>query len=347
MALALEEGRRGLGLTSPNPPVGAVIVKAGKVLATGYHRRAGSPHAEIEAIGRLRRKAGSARTAAARLRGATMYITLEPCSTVGRTPPCTDALAEAGFSRVVFGTRDPNPGHAGRATRILRARGIEVVPGVLEAECRHLIRMFRKFVLTGTPYVIAKSALTLDGRITRSPGEDRWITGPEARRDVQALRAQVDAILIGGETLRADNPRLTLRGEFARRGRRQPWRVVVSREGRLPRSARLFTDRHRDRTLIFRRKSLEEVLHELGQREITSVLFETGGTLLGEAFRRRLVDEVCFYLAPCIGGGKVRAVAGDGFSCRLRDRSISTVGNDLKVTGIPVYTNIPKKEARA
>lgn len=330
-------------MTSPNPPVGAVIVKGGKILATGYHRRAGSPHAEIEAIRSLRRAAGSARAATARLRGATIYITLEPCSTEGRTPPCTEALAEAGLRRVVFGTRDPNPGHAGRATRLLRARGIEVVPGVLEAECRHTIRVFSKFILTGRPYVIAKSALTLDGRITGAPGEGPWITGPEARRDVQSLRAEVDAILIGGATLRADDPRLTLRGEFARSGRPQPWRIVVSRGGRLPRASRLFTDRHRERTLVFRKQSLSQVLRDLGRRGITSVLFETGGDLMGQAFKQKLVDEVCFYLAPRIGGGKIRAVAGDGFSCRLVDLRLSTVGQDIKVRGIPVYSNKTRK----
>lgn len=344
MALAVEEGRRGLGCTSPNPPVGAVIVVGGEVLGTGFHRRAGGPHAEIEAIRSVRRKAG---TAASRLlKGATLYVTLEPCSTEGRTPPCTRAIIDAGFKRVVFGARDPNPKHAGRAARVLRAGKVLVSSGVLAEECGHLIRMFRKLILTNTPYVIAKSALTLDGRITAPKGASRWITGPEARRDVHALRATVDAILVGGETVRRDNPRLTVRGNAARRGRPQPWRVVMTRTGRMSPKSHLLNDIHKDRTLVFRGKSLRQVLRDLGRRGVSSTLLESGGDLMGQAFKQQLVDEVRFYLAPSIGGGDVRAVEGSGFSCRLRNMTVAEFGSDLRISGFPVYPDKDTKTRR-
>ncbi len=224
MALALAEARKGLGRTSPNPAVGAVIVRAGRVLARGHHRGAGLPHAEIEAIRAVAGRAGC--------RGATLYVTLEPCSTHGRTPPCTDAIIAAGFARVVFGATDPNPRHAGRAEKILRAAGIVVTRGVLAKECAALNRAFNHWVTTRRPWVIAKCAMSLDGRLTRRRGESSWLTGPAARRHAQQLRARVDAILVGAATIRADNPRLTVRGPAARDGARQPWRVVLTRSGR-------------------------------------------------------------------------------------------------------------------
>ena len=242
MQQALREARRGLGMTSPNPAVGAVIVRGGRVVARGYHRRAGLPHAEIEAI-RALRTPGLAR-------GATIYVTLEPCSTHGRTPPCVEAIREAGFSRVVLGAIDPNPRHSGAGVEILRAAGVQVTTGICEAECRELNAPFNKWIATGVPWVIAKAGLSLDGRLTRSPGEGQWLTGPAARADAHRLRARVDAILIGANTLRADNPRLTVRGVA---GARQPWRVVLAGVGsRLPKTAHLFTDEHRARTLVLR-----------------------------------------------------------------------------------------------
>ena len=224
MRLALREAERGRGQTSPNPAVGAVIVKNGRVLARGFHHRAGQPHAEIEALQAL----GSE----SRARGATIYVTLEPCSTHGRTPPCTEAIRRAGFARVVIGATDPNPRHAGKAVAILEAAGIVVRPGILSAECAALNPAFNRWIVTGRPWVIAKAALTLDGRLTRPPGEDRWLSGPAARAAGHRLRAQVDAILIGAGTLRADNPRLTVRGVPGADPQRQPWRVVLTRGGR-------------------------------------------------------------------------------------------------------------------
>ena len=331
MRAALREAARGVGHTSPNPAVGAVIVRGGRIVARGFHRRAGAPHAEIEALGALKNPASA--------RGATLYVTLEPCSTHGRTPPCVEALIRAGFARVVIGAVDPNPAHAGRGVGLLRAAGIAVTAGVLESACRELNAGFNKWIVTGLPLVIAKAGLSLDGRLTRPPGEGQWLTGPAARADAMRLREQVDAILIGAQTLRADNPRLTVRGLP---GARQPWRIVVTRRGNLPAKAHVFTDAHRARTLVFRGKSLRSVLRELGRRGITSVLLEGGGRILGDAFDRQLVDRVHFYVAPLLCGGPVPAIGGRGVGStaaapQLRNPRYEKIGGDLRLTAEVEY----------
>ena len=331
MRAALREAARGVGHTSPNPAVGAVIVRGGRIVARGFHRRAGLPHAEIEALRALKSPALAHR--------ATIYVTLEPCSTHGRTPPCAEAIIGAGFSRVVVGTIDPNPAHAGRGIDLLRAAGIEVTAGVLESECRVLNAGFNKWIGTGMPLVIAKAGMSLDGRLTRPPGEGQWLTGAAARADAMRLRAQVDAILIGARTLRADNPRLTVRGIP---GARQPWRVVFARDAVLPKDAHVFTDEHRERTLVFCGKSLRTVLRELGRRDVTSVLLEGGGWVLGEAFDRRLVDRVHFYVAPLLCGGPVPAVGGRGVGAsaeapQLRHPHYEKIGSDLRLTAEVEY----------
>ncbi len=196
MERALAEARLGVGLTSPNPPVGAVIVRDGELLGAGHHCRAGGPHAEIEALTQARAAFPD------RIRGATIYVTLEPCSTQGRTPPCTGAILAAGITRVVYGASDPNPAHQGRADELLRAGGIAVSAGVLAADCDDLIRPFRKWITTRRPYIIAKAGQTLDGRITRPFGEPQWITSEAARAHGRRLRTRVDAILVGAETVR-------------------------------------------------------------------------------------------------------------------------------------------------
>ncbi len=324
MRLALREARRGVGRTSPNPAVGAVIVSArGTLLSRGWHRAAGCPHAEIEAIRRLARP-GLAR-------GATIYVTLEPCSTHGRTPPCVDAIIAAGFARVVVGAVDPNPAHAGRGLDRLRAAGLEVVPGILAAEAAALNRAFNKWIVTGLPLVIAKCALSLDGRITRLPSEGPWLTSERSRADAHRLRARVDAILIGAGTLRADNPRLTVRGV---RHARQPWRVVLTRSGELPAQAHLFTDEHRERTLVYRKRGLASVLRDLGGRGVTSVLVEGGAQILGDAFDRRLVDRVHFYIAPLLLGGPKLAIAGTGAAApAIANPEYRRLGDDLVLMG--------------
>lgn len=324
MRLALREARRGVGRISPNPAVGAVIVSAkGKLLARGWHRAAGMPHAEIEAARRLARPALA--------RGATLYVTLEPCSTHGRTPPCVEAIIGAGFARVVVGATDPNPAHAGRGLRKLSAAGIEVTAGVLAEEAAALNRGFNKWIVTGFPFVIAKCALSLDGRITRLQSEGQWLTSDRSRADAHRLRARVDAILVGAGTVRADDPSLTVRGV---RGATQPWRVVVTRSGKLPAKARLLTDEHRERTLVYKGRSLAWVLRDLGRRGVTSVLIEGGAQVLGEAFDRRLVDRVQFYIAPLLLGGSKVAIGGRGISTALIENAeYRRIGDDLVLAG--------------
>lgn len=329
MRLALREARKGVGKTSPNPAVGAVIAKNGVVLSTGWHRKAGRPHAEIEAIRAL--------PDSALARGATIYVTLEPCSTHGRTPPCVEAILQAGFSRVCVGTTDPNPAHAGCGLDRLRENGLEVDSGILEAECRQLNEAFNHWIVTRRPFVIAKCAMSLDGRITRPPGESQWLTSPPALRRVHRMRSEVDAILVGAETVRKDDPALTIRGLGKPAAQRQPWRVIVSRSGNLPSQARLFTDEWKDRTLVF--NDLETALTELGQREITSVLIEGGGELLGSAFDRQLVSRVAFFYAPILVGGDKSAVAGKGVDSNataltLEDVHYETIGPDLFCTAL-------------
>jgi diaminohydroxyphosphoribosylaminopyrimidine deaminase / 5-amino-6-(5-phosphoribosylamino)uracil reductase len=328
MRIALREAERGLGWTSPNPVVGAVIVRKGEILAMGHHRRAGGPHAEIEALRALKDPAEA--------KGATIYVTLEPCCTHGRTPPCTDALIESGIRKVVFGATDPNPAHAGRAVAVLEAQGIEVMHGVLAKECTALNAGFNKWITRGLPLVIAKAGLSLDGRLTRPPAEGQWLTSEASRADAMRLRAQVDAIIIGARTLRTDDPQLTVRGV---RGfeKKQPLRVVVTRNGHLPKEARLFTDDQRHRTLVYRGKPLRQVLHDLGRRGCTQVMIEGGGELLGTAFDAGIVDRVHFYVAPLLCGGPAviggRGVASTAESFRLLNVSYTQIGPDIRITG--------------
>jgi len=338
MRAALAEAARGLGHTSPNPAVGSVVVRevggALQVVGSGWHHRAGLPHAEIEALRSL--------ASPALAEGATLYVTLEPCSTHGRTPPCSQAILEAGIRRVVIGTLDPNPAHAGRAVGILRAAGVEVVCGVLENECRRLNLAFNKWIVTRMPWVIAKAGFSLDGRITRPADAPRWITNSASRADTHRLRTQVDAILVGGETLRVDNPQLTLRGLPQDEEFKQPWRVVVSRSGNLPSDATVFTDEHRERTLVFAGRTLRSVLEELGQREVTSVLIEGGMRVLGEAFDEQFVDQVCFYVAPLILGGPKLVTGGLGSgetreAPQIIDPRYERFGDDLRLTGEVEY----------
>lgn len=323
MREAIREARKGTGRTHPNPAVGAVIVCDGDVVARGWHRGAGGPHAEIEALRRTRHAA----------RGSTLYVTLEPCSTHGRTPPCTESIIRAGFARVVYGATDPNPKHSGRAARILSRAGIEVCPGILAGPCAALNIAWNKWIATGMPHVTAKAAMTLDGRIN-SPPESRWITSEVSRRDAMKLRSRVQAILVGGETVRTDDPQLTVRGVPISL---QPLRVVWTKSGRLPKTARIFTDTYRDRTVIFSNVSLGGALRELGRRGIASVLIEGGSRVLGEAFDNSLIDEVCFYLAPMLAGGPVPSVGGRGakdaeHAIQLSGLLFKRLGPDVKLT---------------
>ncbi len=326
MRAALLEAAKGVGRASPNPAVGAVVVSGARIIGRGFHRGAGFPHAEIEALGSLKSRAAA---------GTTLYVTLEPCSTWGRTPPCVDAIVAAGVAKVVFGAIDPNPAHSRRAAKILREAGVRVQSGVLAGECRLLNPWFEKWITTGVPWVIAKAGMSLDARLTRRPGEGQWITSPVARAVAHELRATVDAILIGGGTLRADNPRLTTRGIP---GASQPWRVVVSRSGVVPRNAHLFTDEFAERTLLYTGRSLRSVLRDLGRRQITSVLIEGGSRLLGEAFDRQLVDRAHFFVAPLLLGGPAPVIGGLGVAAssaapRIIDPVYQRLGDELHLSG--------------
>ena len=323
MRLAIREASRALSQTAPNPAVGAVIVKGGKVIAKGYHHAAGLPHAEIEAIRKL---------TPAQVCGATIYITLEPCSSHGKTPPCTAAIIASGISRVVYGSTDPDKRHRGRAAAILKKAGISVTSGVIAEECASLNTHWIHRVSTGLPWVIAKAGMSLDGRID-SPPHRRWITSAASRRVAMKLRASVEAILVGGGTVRADDPSLTIRGIKLPKEHPQPWRIVWSRSGKIPKKSKLLTDAHRARTLIFTGMTLRKVLQELGKRGISSVLIEGGGHTLGEAFKRNLVDEVRFFIAPIIQGGNVPAVCGHITPARLKDVTYKKISSDVMVSG--------------
>src|SRR4029453_18617619 len=328
MRAALAEAKRALGRTSPNPAVGAVLVIDNRIVAKGHHRGAGGAHAEIDCL----RDFGAPIPA-----HATLYVTLEPCSTAGRTKPCTDAIIKAGLKNVVIGATDLNPRHSGRGIIELRNAGVRVRDGILAEECTRLNEAFNKWIVTGQPFVIAKCGMSLDGRLTRPPVESRWITGRDARRDSHQLRGRMDAVLVGAETVRADNPRLTVRGV---RRARQPWRIVLTPSGQLPRRAQPLTDKFAARTLIYKRKSLVSILKDLGKRRITSVLIEGGGEVLGEALDKRLIDKVQIYLGPILTGGPVSAFPGEGAgktadALRLRDARYRRIGASIRITAYP------------
>lgn len=320
MRLALAEAERGLGRTHPNPPVGAVVVKDGRVVGRGFHSRAGEPHAEVMAL----RRAGS------RAKGADLYVTLEPCNHTGRTPPCTEAILAAGIRRVWVGSRDPNP-RSGRGLRRLRAAGVEVVPGVLRTSCDDLVRCFARHVTTGRPWVVLKGAITLDGRIATAGGDSRWVTGEAARRQAHVLRDELDAVLVGAGTVAADDPLLTTRLEKpATKGRppRTPLRVVLDGSLSVVPEARLF-DVSAGPVLVFTavdsgarvealrargveveclparegRIELARVLEALGKRGLTSLLVEGGSEVTADFLRGELADELQLFIAPKILGG--------------------------------------------
>src|SRR5213080_1633575 len=328
MRAALAQAKKGLGKTSPNPAVGAVLVNGNRIISRGYHRQAGGDHAEVDC---LRKLAGPIPP------GAILYVTLEPCSTRGRTAPCANYIIERNVRSVVIGTIDANPQHRGRAVELLRAGGLDVTTGILEQDCARLNEAFNKWIVTGEPFVIAKCGMSLDGHLTRPPGESQWLTSESSRAYAHKLRAVVDAIIVGAETIRRDNPRLTVR-----RGSRrvQPLRVILTKSGRLPRTAKVFCNSNRDRTLIWRNKTLRSVVRDLGRRKITSVLIEGGGDVLSQALDQRLVDKVQIYIAPIFTGGGVLAFGGNGTastqrSLRLDSPRYQRIGPDICIAGYP------------
>lgn len=351
-ALALAE--LGRGLVSPNPMVGAVLVREGRIVGEGHHEGAGLPHAEVLAI----------REAGPEARGATLYVNLEPCDHQGRTDPCTEAIIEAGVARVVAAMRDPNPIVDGRGFARLRAAGIEVREGVLREEAERLNEAFAKHVRTGLPFVTWKMAASLDGKVASRDGTSRWITGAEARADVHRLRAASDAIVVGAGTALADDPSLTVRMPGYRGA--PPLRVLVDGRGRVPPSGDLFSgeaptlvattalapEERRSawaaagaEVLVYEaeagRVPVARLLEDLGKRDVQSVLLEGGPTLAWSAVQEGVVDRVIVYLAPkLIGGTEAPTVLGGrGFApirnaLRLRVRAFDRVGEDLKVEAL-------------
>jgi len=304
LARALALARRGCGHTRPNPPVGAVVVCGGKVVGEGFHRKAGGDHAEVAAIKSVRRRLGASADAA--LRDATLYVTLEPCSRPGRVGACTDAIAAAGIPRVVYAAPDPNPTNRGRAARALAKAGIrcERFRGDADvlAAARRLVAPFAKHVTTGLPFVTVKIALSLDGRICDDRGQARWISSAAARARTGLMRAEVDAILVGAETVRRDDPSLLCH----QKRNDDLLRVVVSKSGVLPRDAQVFAD-GKNETLVFR--DAAEAIRELGRRGALHVLCEGGLKLATSLAEAGLVDEWVTVLSPCVIGHRPIAEA--------------------------------------
>jgi diaminohydroxyphosphoribosylaminopyrimidine deaminase/5-amino-6-(5-phosphoribosylamino)uracil reductase len=343
MRLALRLARRGHGTTSPNPMVGAVLVKGGKIIGRGWHRRAGGPHAEIEALRDAQKNGCSPRDAA-------LYVTLEPCCTHGRTPPCTEAIISAGIKKVVAGATDPNPKHAGNGFKILRRAGIEVVAGILRGECAKLNEAFNHWIVHRTPFVTVKAAMTLDGKIATADGESKWITGEKARAHGMKLRSGSDAILVGINTILADDPGLTVRMQNAecRMQNENPLRrIVLDSRARTPLTAKVVTDEFAAlTTIVVSRRApkkrvtalakktnvivaplkksatgnrqpainLRWLLEKLGAENVTGLLVEGGGEVNASFLLGGLAQRAAFFYAPKILGGRDarKGVAGEG-----------------------------------
>ncbi|HCE43015.1 MAG TPA: bifunctional diaminohydroxyphosphoribosylaminopyrimidine deaminase/5-amino-6-(5-phosphoribosylamino)uracil reductase RibD [Lentisphaeria bacterium] len=328
MSLALTLAKRGWGGTSPNPMVGAVVVKNGKAVGKGFHRRAGEAHAEVNALNDAGRNA----------RNATLYVTLEPCCTFGRTPPCTDAIISSGIRKVVVGCFDPNPKHAGKGLKVLQKAGIEVTANIMEKECRELNDAFFHWITTGRPFVLLKMAMTLDGKIATSKGDSKWVTGPKARARVQKLRQWADAVMVGGETARTDKPSLTIR-EF--RTAKQPRRIIISRH-LTPEKLKNLLPPGTEPEVISPKNRQEWIseLKRLGKENVTSILVEGGGELAAEMLNAGIIDKVEFHIAPKILGGRnSRPVVGgtdpDSLSkaFQLKNVSLKTIDEDICISG--------------
>ncbi len=356
MKLALKLAARGRGKTSPNPLVGAVIVKEGEIVGRGYHQKAGEPHAEINAL----KEAGE------RAKGATLYVTLEPCDHYGKTPPCTEAIIDSGLKRVVIAMEDPNPRVQGAGIKRLQATNLEVKVGVLAEQAKKLNEVFVKYITTKTPFVVLKNAVSLDGKIATRTGDTKWITGKQSRQIVHRLRDWLDGILVGRGTVAADNPRLTAR---LPEGGNDPTRIILDSKLEIGQQARVINQQSTAETIIAttkqadieKKKQLEQVgvkileageeqvdlsylLDKLGELEITGLLVEGGGQVNTSFWEEELVDKLYYFLAPKIIGGEeaVPVVAGKGVakvkdSIGIADKEIKEVGEDILITGYPEY----------
>ncbi len=356
MRRAIELARQGEGWTNPNPLVGAVIVKGGQVIGEGYHERCGQAHAERNALADCTRRGNDPS-------GATLYVTLEPCCHTGKQPPCTEAVIEAGVARVVVGSRDPNPLVAGKGNAILRAAGIQVVEDFLRSECDELNPIFFHFITTGRPFVVAKWAMTLDGKIATRTGDAQWVSNEASRADTHELRHRLAAIMVGSGTVELDDPSLTARRP---KSSNQPLRVVADSRLRISESSHLVRTAHEVPVLVatavadddakaarLRELGVEVVsipkddgkvdLHalmgELGSRGIDSVLVEGGGTLHESLFRAELVNQVVVYVAPKVIGGTDAKTPVEGTGAELMADAyllgnpvIERFDSDLKLT---------------
>jgi len=349
MRMALRLAQKGLGKTSPNPMVGAVVVKAGKVVGRGYHKEAGLKHAEIVALD----------TAGDHAKGATVYVTLEPCTHFGKTPPCVNALIERGVKRVVSAMKDPNPVNNGKAFRVLKARGIKVSCGLLEKEAKKLNEVFIKYITSKRPFITCKLAQTLDGKIATKTGDSKWITGKESRRFAHELRSQADAVMVGVGTIIKDDPLLTSRKHveglrFKVQSLKQPIKIIVDSTLRAPSNARIFgkdspakvilattKKAPKARVKLFKKLdcevlmlnqkngtvSLRHLMKELGKRQITSVLVEGGGELVGGLVDEKLVDKFLIFVTPKIIGGKNAITSVEG-------KGVDKISKAIKLKGI-------------
>lgn len=355
MKAALELAEKGCGLTSPNPMVGAVIVKDGQIVGRGWHEKAGGPHAEVNAIA----NAGS------RARGAAIYVTLEPCNHQGRTPPCTKAILDAGIARVVCAMADPNPGVAGGGADFLASHGVEMKMGVCQEQALRLNEFFIRFIMTRRPFVVLKCAATLDGKIATLTGDSKWVTGPAARARVHRIRHHVDAILVGINTVKADDPSLTTRLESGTG--KDPVRVILDTRLSMPENARMLhqpseamtviaTGTQTDLQKVTRLKQagvkimslpagksngidLKALLERLGQMDITSLLVEGGSRVAGSFLRAGLVDKICFFYGPKILGGEgIPVCSGPGpesmaSAIGVKHMEIEQIGDDFLIQG--------------
>jgi len=350
MGMALELAKKGCGFVNPNPMVGAVIVKDGKVIGTGYHAKFGAPHAEINALASCKESPD----------GATLYVTLEPCCHYGKTPPCTEAILNAGIQRVVVGSLDPNPLVKGKGIKQLLEKGIEVTEGIRKSECDRLNEVFFHFIQSGKPYVVMKYAMTMDGKTAAYTGDSKWITGKAARENVQKDRLRYSAIMVGIGTVMADDPLLTCRTE----GGRNPLRIICDTNLRMPLTSKIVTTANEVPTLIATSCSdlqtqqayqnagcrilpvkqsdghldLSELMTKLGEEKIDSILLEGGGTLNWSALQTGIVNKVQTYIAPKLFGGSngKSPVAGlgvpspeDGFL--LTNTAVSYWGEDILI----------------
>jgi diaminohydroxyphosphoribosylaminopyrimidine deaminase/5-amino-6-(5-phosphoribosylamino)uracil reductase len=362
MDRALALAVRGIGCVEPNPPVGCVLVRDGRIIAEGYHERFGGPHAEVNALQSL-----GVSTSAGGAKGATAYVTLEPCCHHGKTPPCTDALIAAGVERVVAAVEDPFPQVSGQGIAALKVAGIACDVGIRAKEAGWLIAPYRKLVSTGRPWIIAKWAMTLDGKLATSSRDSKWISTEASRAVVHQLRARVDAIIVGSRTAKVDNPLLTARPADPADVKRTATRVVVDSAASLPLESRLVKTAREIPVLVAASRDapaqavdqlesagatvihcagdthaarMETLMNELGRRRMTNVLVEGGSELLGTLFDMRAVDEVHVFIAPKLAGGATAPspIAGQGIermaaALRLADINIEELDGDVYIHG--------------